>query len=618
MQHCFHFSPVAFFRITFTVLIFSTVVSETCAYVRARPTGLQAIQQIFSPVSLPSPPENLRVTGRTSASITLIWDAVPGAGSYNIYRSTLPGEGFLLSGSVIDRAGVDPVYTDADLVNQVTYYYNVTALTSEGEEGEVSGTISAMPALTISDAVLSGADRTYAPGGDAPLVLTAKYMIEGDTYLNRQAGNMISQVVYRLTTSPSSPWTYLADGQYMRPDPECCYRQIQSAFIPPPALGGTPGIYQYTFRFSSDLGQTWTYAGIVSKLENPGAATAQEVGVLTVSSDLDDIPPVGPTNFRITNIQNTSVKVEWDSGTDTDGTPLLYYDVYRSTEGAPATLSARVPGRSTSIIDYSLIASTNYAYTIRAVDDGFNYSPESDPQVNPPAQLTTLASPVQATVNITVPSFTPFNPDEEGIYLNHIISSSGTSGDSDWTATFIPCNPVNHICSKTFNVQQGAEFSFQVSRGSAQTVETTSDGHTPVPEHQFAIPAAISIVRNFTVQNWDDPLVISHFPGNGASPTPESIRITWNQVMPTDTVFSVEREYITDPPEYQPIYGTFHSGQAGTTITFTPNVAFDDEQVLRVSSGLPVDLKGIEQRSVYEWTFKTGLFRIMLPAIFGP
>jgi fibronectin type 3 domain-containing protein len=61
-------------------------------------------------------------------SVTLTWQATPGAKSYRVYRSTV-------SGSSYQQIGTSPTpnYKDSSVTAGATYYYVVTALSDKGE-----------------------------------------------------------------------------------------------------------------------------------------------------------------------------------------------------------------------------------------------------------------------------------------------------------------------------------------------------------------------------------------------------------------------------------------------------------------------------------------------------
>ena len=613
MLLCYRWTRVALLRSILVLFLLPVLLSG-----KSGPSGAQLpddkhMVSVVHAHSTINPPANLRASTVMNSAVILAWNPVMGASSYRIYRSSLAGLGFQRIASIAASGGVNPTYTDNHLVNQIIYYYKVTAMTAEGEESSASNEVAAVPALVINHATIDEPEVAYAPGGNAPLVLTARYWIEGRTTIEGPPPGILSQVVYGESAQAPAQWTHQVDVRDSRLGPQCCYQQVTASFMPDPAIAGAPGSYRYTFRFSSDLGRTWTYAGTDLQPVDPNSVLNENLGMLNIITDSDDAPPIGPSNLRVVNIQSTSATLEWDAGTDTDSNPLWYYDVFRSLNGAPSTLVARVDGIATMYQDFGLAGAANYTYTVRAVDNGFNYSPEPDPQTMPPLPVTTSASPVQVTVNIRVPEFTPLTP--EGIYISRQVDSWGTYGETDWDATPVQCSTASWICTTTFIVQQGADFSFAISRGSAQTVETTADGHTPIPERRLAIVTTAPRSLDIRVQNWDDPLIVSHDPETPSAPIPTTIRLTWNQVMPPGTSFTVERRENNDPPEYAIVPGAFAISSDENTAIFTPAAAFDYDQMLRIHSGQPVDLKGIPQQNEFTFSFTIREMKVLLPLI---
>jgi fibronectin type 3 domain-containing protein len=86
----------------------------------------------------PAAPSNLAAAPLDSQA-TLTWTAPTGALTYNIYRSTISGAETLLTSGVSSSS-----YTDTELVDGTTYYYQVTAV-GVGGEGTRSTEIATMP-----------------------------------------------------------------------------------------------------------------------------------------------------------------------------------------------------------------------------------------------------------------------------------------------------------------------------------------------------------------------------------------------------------------------------------------------------------------------------------------
>lgn len=87
-------------------------------------------------------PSNLTATSGNS-QVTLSWDAVAGATVYNVKRSTTAGGPYTTIASNVSGTS----YIDTDVVNGTTYYYVVTAITTEGESAN-SNEASATPTAT--------------------------------------------------------------------------------------------------------------------------------------------------------------------------------------------------------------------------------------------------------------------------------------------------------------------------------------------------------------------------------------------------------------------------------------------------------------------------------------
>lgn len=112
----------------------------------------------------PSVPANLTVTGTTSASISLAWEASVDTrsgralDSYRIYRATLPGNDFAMVGSVDDGM---LTYTDTAVTTGTGYKYYVTALDDSFNESAPSNIVEA----TAEDVLITVTFITTVPAG---------------------------------------------------------------------------------------------------------------------------------------------------------------------------------------------------------------------------------------------------------------------------------------------------------------------------------------------------------------------------------------------------------------------------------------------------------------------
>jgi len=99
----------------------------------------------------------------------------------------------------------------------------------------------------------------------------------------------------------------------------------------------------------------------------------------TKSQSTDDtIAPTPPADLRVTRTSLTTVALSWTASTDSGGSGLAGYDVYRdesTTEGPVAQVTAA----ETSFVDSGRQFNTSYTYTIRARDMSGNLSQPSAP-----------------------------------------------------------------------------------------------------------------------------------------------------------------------------------------------------------------------------------------------
>lgn len=106
-------------------------------------TVTQNIQMTLTATAAPSAPAGLTATAG-NGQITISWNSVSGATSYNIYWSNTTGVTKTNGTKITDATSP---YTHTGLTNGTTYYYVVTAGNSYGESSE-SSQLSAIPQTT--------------------------------------------------------------------------------------------------------------------------------------------------------------------------------------------------------------------------------------------------------------------------------------------------------------------------------------------------------------------------------------------------------------------------------------------------------------------------------------
>jgi chitinase len=112
--------------------------------------------------------------------------------------------------------------------------------------------------------------------------------------------------------------------------------------------------------------------------------------VSPTAAQRDTTPPTAPV-LSVTEVSSTYVRLQWTASTD-DG-PYICYQVF--TNGSPSTWA----NYDTSVVVQGLTPSTTYVFTVKARDNGINWSPPSNA-----VTVTTTATNSGDTTPPTVPT----------------------------------------------------------------------------------------------------------------------------------------------------------------------------------------------------------------------
>jgi chitodextrinase len=278
----------------------------------------------------PSAPTSLMATAPTSAEVSLSWNASTdnvGVTEYKIYRAA-PGQSLTLLTTIPAPTGSPVPYIDAAVSAATHYSYAVAALDAAGNQStQSSAVVVATPANP--DHTPPSVPKNLSGQAIGQTSITLSWSASSDTGGSGLAGYH----VYRdgmLVASPSSP-TYTDTGL-------------------------TPGT-KYTYQVSA-----YDHAA-------NGSKTSSSVKVVTQGSSPDHTPPTSPANLHVIqkNKTKTSLTLAWNASSDSGGSGLAGYNVYRDgvAVGSPTT---------TSYTDTGLSAGTAYTYYVKAVDNAGNLS----------------------------------------------------------------------------------------------------------------------------------------------------------------------------------------------------------------------------------------------------
>ncbi|MBO3083131.1 exoglucanase CbhB [Cellulomonas fengjieae] len=172
--------------------------------------------------------------------------------------------------------------------------------------------------------------------------------------------------------------------------------------------GLTPATaYAYTVRARDVAGNVSAASSAVTVTTLPG--TTQ-----------DTVAPSVPTGLVATTVTETSVALTWTTSTDTGGSGLAGYDVYRGTTKVGTPTAA-------SYTDSGLTAATAYQYTVRARDNAGNVSAASS-ALSVTTRSTTPTGSCKVSYNA--------NSWNSGFTASVKVTNTGTTALSGWTLGF--------------------------------------------------------------------------------------------------------------------------------------------------------------------------------------
>ncbi|MBB5867710.1 fibronectin type 3 domain-containing protein [Allocatelliglobosispora scoriae] len=333
--------------------------------------------------AVPAAPEELELVAGADLSITVEWEAVPGATSYNIYRGTSSGgEGATPIGSTTELE-----YEDEGLSPTPIYFYQVTAVNASGESprspedasktpppiptgGDVPGvTVGNSKVYYCKDAVFGGFDWFQTLSGWFPSVLgSSGSESPGDRVADMayaDEGTMtFNNVVVPTAGLYTLAWRYAFQGGLF---PGVNNRQMGLK------VNGTVITSTQSFPITGSF-DVYDLSALQVRL-NAGVNSVQQFAVsdhgLSRVDQLIVTPatassPSGPTNLRVTP-GNAGATLTWNASTS--GAPTSYR-IYRGTksDGEVNTPVGTVGGTTTTFTDTGLQNNKQYFYFVSAAN----------------------------------------------------------------------------------------------------------------------------------------------------------------------------------------------------------------------------------------------------------
>ncbi|MEZ5498976.1 MAG: fibronectin type III domain-containing protein [Steroidobacteraceae bacterium] len=331
---------------------YTVAAEDNAGNVSAQSTPAQVTTPAASDTTPPSIPQNVSATANSSQRIDISWSASTDTGG-----SGLGGYRVLRNGTQVASVGASTTnYSDGGLTPNTTYSYSVIAFDNDGNASSPS---SAASATTPGDTT-----APPTPGGLSTQTLsTSAIRLSWSSVIDTGGSGLAGYRIYR-------------DGI-----------QINE-------VGSGQTSYDDT-----GLAINSSYSYRIAAFDNAGNASPQSAAV-TGTTSADTTAPSVPTGLAGNATSSTSVSLTWNASTDTGGSGLAQYRIYRG-----GSQLANVPAGTTAYTDNTAQASTTYAYTVTAVDGANNESaPSSAVNVTTPAAADNTAPSVPTGLTASAPN----------------------------------------------------------------------------------------------------------------------------------------------------------------------------------------------------------------------
>ena len=470
-----------------------------------------------------------------------------------LYRSLVNG-GFAQIATVVADAG-EATFSDVDLANGTTLYYQVKGRGATGLESAPSAAQPATPHVAVSSVTVADPtvmQHTLSAVEPSPETQGA-VGVPGVTDEPGQAPGVLMQVGWAPAGSEEFTWV---DGAYVTDNQGGA--DIYSATM----LPETTGDYLYRWRASTTGGRDWS--------------VSSNDGSLTVYANADSEAPKPP--FRLDEVARSGSQIA--VGIRVSRVPDLYAlrvcraDLDAGEEGCATRTN--IPMADSVYTDTTVTAGHTYVYTVQAVDNAFNVS-EPSPAITLTAELIV----VDVTWRVFVPAETPAGD------LVYIAGDDGTVFGAAYNPSLTPMTPLgDDIWEWKAPIREGTRLLYKYTRGSWETVEQwgTISGFGNRQLQVVAGPDATMLVEDTAtdwgaegpddrrgVQAWRDPLVKSVAPADASNGPAEEVSVEFSILVTAGDLGTVIT--VADAAG-APVAGEVTQA-SGAVFVFTPDAPLD-------------------------------------------
>ncbi|MBN2684072.1 MAG: cellulase family glycosylhydrolase [Pontiellaceae bacterium] len=316
-------------------------------------------------------PRDLVATGGSSGGITLLWSPVDGADSYTIKRATVSGGPYNILASNVVPAG----YSDAAVVQGVSYYYVVSATSLYGESLD-SAEAKATPGFLSGQIIgTTGSwegnpDTTRDAAFDDNLgsFFDSNLGVGGWTGLDLGRAAKITQIRY----APRSGWgSRMVGGKFQASSTPDFSSDVVTLYT----ITSSPAEGTFTTRAISDTG---TYRYIRYYGPNNGFCNVAEI---KFRGDIPFLLP--PTELTALSISESEIELSWTAAEYAQS-----YNVKRALSSGESYETVASNVVQTTYKDLNgLNAGIRYYYVVSAVNGGAESGASGEANAVPSATL---------------------------------------------------------------------------------------------------------------------------------------------------------------------------------------------------------------------------------------
>lgn len=377
----------------------------------------------FGPSAGAAPPPNFTVAtpSGSTGQLDLSWDTPTYTGSssvtsYSLYRSTT--NSMPSSPAVTGISSSATSYSDTGLSTGEGYYYWLTAVTSSGSSQPSTSSGTTLPGsptslvATRGDAQVTLSWSGPSPNGDAPITKyniyrsttatmpsTATTSVSGTSYTDTGLTNGTTYYYWvtavngggegSAASASATPATIPSSPQNLSVTPDDIPDELVVTWSAPSSNGGLP-ISSYTlYRNTVNSEPAVAYrSGLTATTFTDLGLTAGTTYYywVTAFNAVGESPAAGPASYEAgapgppqslsatasTKCTNKGkpvcdVALAWSAPLASGGSPVIQYDVYRSTSNTMPNTTIANGVTTTSYTDSKVAAGTTYYYWVTAV-----------------------------------------------------------------------------------------------------------------------------------------------------------------------------------------------------------------------------------------------------------